>query len=1525
VARFNRLSVLVLLIALTGANSSAVDHFYVSPAGNDNWSGRLPAPNAFGTDGPLRTPEGARARVRAFKLQNGNSFPRPVEVQFREGTYRLTETWELNAPDSGVPGRPVTYRNYPGEDPVISGGEVLGGWEEAGHLWKTTLPAVASGDWWFSVIFVDGELRLPARAPNPVGDPRDTNGDGFFNITEAPEDSPETIGFTPGDVVPYTNPDDVYFFFPHAWEVSKHRIDTVDFENNRVTFRDIRPGPGVNHPPFGLYDSNQRFAVYHAREALDRPGEWWLDRSTGTLYYFPFPGETPGETEIVAPRVEKLVYLNAFAGNPIRHVHFEGLTFKHANYALGPNGSDTLQGLDNVAAQKGIGAALTGAGYRQGSITGCTFTELANFGVLLQYDCDNVTIARNHLHEIGGGGIDVGRDFTNTGAVTVENNWVHDAAKFVPSVPAIRIGDSPGNTVAHNRVSRHPYTGIWVGWVVGYQPSATSDNWIHHNHISHIGGDLMSDLGGIYTVSIAPGTVIEHNLIHDVAVYDRGYGGWGIYLDEGSSDMTVRNNLVYATEDGGFHLHYGRDNLVTNNIFAWGHEHQIERTRIELFGNSFAFRNNIVYFNTDRYMAGAWTDLRYLFRDNLIFDAAGYPFFFTQDFTLGQWQALGQEVGTVIADPLFTDPANFDFTLDPQSPAVTQTGFVPFDASDAGLTGDPAWTGGPDQLDHPPTTLPLAPEQIPYHFGFEEETLSEDWKVIASGNTFVAPSTDNAHTGSRSLLMQDSAVAGDAAEPVAYLEPRYRFGQATLRFWVNLSNNARLAMEWRERNTNFVGPNFIVDGANLRINGSGVTPFPRNEWVQIEITTTLGDESDGRFDLRMFRQGQGWQSFNNRAYRDSGFRRLDFLSYFNTSTSDTRAYLDEVELFTDHAIFPEPPNEPPYITGAWVDGPNVVRIAFTESMNPATGTAGAAHPGNYTVGGLGRGTLPPHPASATVNGNEVVLVWEEGKMFAEGPLTVTVAADVTSVGGKAMTPYRVALTQNNGQAVPAQPVPASTYTTATNDNPLLFTVDFGETVQGFGPANLNIGGATLAGMTPAGNAASYEVRLLPTGTGAGTVTLAATAEHCTDLAGNPCIDGTATASATYDYVPPVAVLTTSEPPVTNNRPMRFTVDFGKTVTGLGAGSIVVTNGTAGGVAPPGNAAAYAFEIDPVTNGIVTVQVPAGAVTDAAGNPNTASTTLLVIFDGDPVAVIGAVPDQSGPVNTHAMRWTVTFNKPVTGFTAAALSLAEGFGTIQQPAGNGDGTVYTVDVTDIPEDGAVRLAVHPVPDLLDAAGNALESDFIGDAVIIDRTPPEILIAPISPKTFTCGEGAEPPLIFAYDAIDGDLADAVTVDGELPGPLSPPGDYPVTYSVSDTAGNETTITWIIEIDDNCPLTVVAETIGAERQAGENHQFRVEAFGALGHTVYQWYRVTEQKSLSPIPGANSNVYFLNQVGQGDAGNYLCIVSDAVTSVPSPVMTLAVMGQLPLAQVPGLAALVLLLAAAGTLLLARNRDGAR
>jgi parallel beta-helix repeat protein len=346
-----------------------------------------------------------------------------------------------------------------------------------------------------------------------------------------------------------------------------------------------------------------------------------------------------------------------------------------------------------------IPAAIEMSGATNCSIEKCLFTHLGQYAVEIHGGSKEVRIVGNEMTDLGAGGVKIGdpkvpiNDEQKTEGNIVSDNHIHDIGTVYPAAVGILIAQSSGNTIAHNEIDHTYYTGISVGWTWGYGPSAAGDNLIEQNLIHDIGRGMLSDMGCIYTLGVQPGTVERYNICHDITRYENGYGGWGIYTDEGSSNILIENNLVYRAQDGGFHQNYGRENIVRNNIFAFGRTNQIFRDRSEPH-YSFTFEHNIVYWKAGpllgdlewktapRLFDGKWEDDRYQFEDNIYFRSDGKPIQF-RDWSFEEWQKRGQDTHSLIADPLFVDAEHDDFRLRPESPAA-KVGFRPFDIVQVG-------------------------------------------------------------------------------------------------------------------------------------------------------------------------------------------------------------------------------------------------------------------------------------------------------------------------------------------------------------------------------------------------------------------------------------------------------------------------------------------------------------------------------------------------------------------------------------------------------------------------------------------------------------------------------------------------------------------------------------------------------------------------------------------------------------------------------------------------------------------------
>jgi hypothetical protein len=661
---------------------------YVSPSGSDNFTGSQARNNARRTDGPVATLERALELIRIQRASNHGKLDRPIHVVLRGGTYWLLRPLELTPADSGTADFPITFSAFGNEQPILSAGRPVRQWGKAmlnGHdVWAANVPQLRGAEDAFGEMWINGKRRQMARWPHK----------GYFEAGDVPgltkdtkqQDGQNSFHYKGDELKSFPDAADAEVVLMSLWAESHLPVESIDEKEKLIHFTKST----VHKMAVG-----DRYFIQGAAELLDEPGEWYFNRKTGTLYYYPMPGEQILGNEVIIPWHEQVLRL---AGAPeksefVEHIAFKGITFANSEWDV-PRGKPRLAGMKPAGfnqAEWGVPGAVWGEGVRDCAFEDCTVTHCGNYGIELGRGCQHNKISCCTLTDLGAGGIKLGETKIRVAEAEqakgneVSDCTIADCGITLPSAIGIWLGQTPHNLISHNEIRGLRYTGISSGWTWGYGNSLARDNIVEFNHVHHIGSladgvePILSDMGAIYTLGKQPGTIVRNNLFHDIA--GLRYGGWGIYFDEGSTGILAENNLVYRTTHGGFHQHYGENNIVRNNIFAFGRDAQIRRTRVEDH-LSFTFEKNLVYWKDGVLLDGNWSKLNVAFDSNTYWHVGGEEFKFGK-MTWDEWRKAGMDEHGQIHDPGFVDAEHANFQLKPGAEKEL-AGFVPFDVSTAG-------------------------------------------------------------------------------------------------------------------------------------------------------------------------------------------------------------------------------------------------------------------------------------------------------------------------------------------------------------------------------------------------------------------------------------------------------------------------------------------------------------------------------------------------------------------------------------------------------------------------------------------------------------------------------------------------------------------------------------------------------------------------------------------------------------------------------------------------------------------------
>ena len=631
--------------------------YWVAPNGNDSSSGD--------EKHPLATAQEALRRLRAESYDDAT-------IIYTEGVHYLSEPISLEEGDHDI-----TFVSSTKGDTIISGSVPISGWNKeivnGIEMWVTQLD---EGHRSFQSLYnSEGNLKR-SRWPK----------EGFFFVDSPQDDSaPDREGrdslgryamyVRENNIQTFTNPDNVVVKILHAWKDETLNISDYNPNTGRIE---------LSKPSTFRVESGERFYYENVFEELSLPGEWYLNQETGKLYYIPMPDDILGETQIYGANAEQFLLCE-----DAENISFQSLEFSMGDWSI-PIKTYNSDGSDHHQAAYDVIPAFNISNTRKIEFVNCTFSHINSTCLKFGYNVQEITVIENVFKDIGANAIflvgqNAKKDSENvTRDFLIRNNLIDGYGQKFFNGNAVAVLHAASGEISNNEIHNGYSNAISLGWVWGYGSSVTSDILVKQNLIYDVGQNLLSDMGAIYTLGVKEGIVITENVIHDVkANLKYGYGGWGIYMDEGSSNVMITKNLVYDCNSTAFYQNYGRDNLVINNILALCGEGQVSSYQDEEHTGFHLIRNIIVSENSDFICYAEYlnTKSRMMAANNIYWD-------YTQgDRGIGSMNYTdGSRLfhNATFADPLFVNWEDRDFKLRNSSPAIN-LGFIPWDISQVGI------------------------------------------------------------------------------------------------------------------------------------------------------------------------------------------------------------------------------------------------------------------------------------------------------------------------------------------------------------------------------------------------------------------------------------------------------------------------------------------------------------------------------------------------------------------------------------------------------------------------------------------------------------------------------------------------------------------------------------------------------------------------------------------------------------------------------------------------------------------------
>lgn len=626
---------------------------FISPAGNDNWSGTRAVPNTGKTDGPFATIERAKIAVRALTAKRDGD----ITVLLRGGMYHHTRTVVFSCEDSARQKRTITYAAYPGETPILSAGVPLRTWKK---IDPAGVPEKTRGNVYAADASFVLSLRSNAVIPHGAGLAPDLDdavkiksifdpdgmlararGKGFR--PELPyENIPQAIW---KDYYPITIPRDAVGALQHDAGIELLIIPMYYWIMNILPVTSIDRSAGrlmALWPATYLLKQNHMEDmpsawIENAPEYMDEVGEWFFDPRSLMVYVYSPSGQpkdiiVPVLTEII--RVEGDIHYDAASDEAVRGIQFKGLTFAHGE-RLSLHGGTGLGLQHDWEMFDRPSALMRFRGAAECAVIDCRFADTGHAAIRLDLTCISNRIVGNRIENIGGTAVllcgygpgtkDVNRNNE------VRNNYIHHTGRIYWGSPAVFAWQSGENVIVHNHIHHTPYAGIVVSGRIafvettnvrrpecsgtvrwpevkavlgeGYKTSVRDwwkierflhgrSNMIEHNDVHNV-MEMLGDGNAVYISGTGCGNMVRENYLHD---------SFGKYMnavirnDDNQHGTTFDGNIMVRTHGWGEGIINKGSNIIVNNIIADLRGNDSHRGYIVF--NTAAQNGSVVRYNT---------------------------------------------------------------------------------------------------------------------------------------------------------------------------------------------------------------------------------------------------------------------------------------------------------------------------------------------------------------------------------------------------------------------------------------------------------------------------------------------------------------------------------------------------------------------------------------------------------------------------------------------------------------------------------------------------------------------------------------------------------------------------------------------------------------------------------------------------------------------------------------------------------------------------------------------------------------